>query len=123
MLALLTTFLLLLFPSLITAQSSTDIVYPTRASSGASTLQTGFGYKYMGCYNETSGVAGSGGVRALSGGSEAQTNLMDVGTCLNFCGGSKYAGLEYGEYFALWVGRVEIRRVVERVSGSDRGLR
>jgi hypothetical protein len=47
MLALLTTFLLLLFPSLITAQSSTDIVYPTRASSGASTLQTGFGYKYM----------------------------------------------------------------------------
>lgn len=100
MLALLPTLLLLLSsPSLISAQSSTDIVYPTRASSGASTLPTGFGYKYMGCYNETSGVTGSGGVRALSGGSEVQTNLMDVGTCLNFCGGSKFAGIEYGEFW------------------------
>jgi hypothetical protein len=98
MLPLLPTLLLLLFPSLISAQSSTNIVYPTRAASSASTLQSGFGYKYMGCYNETSGVSGSGGVRALSGGSDVQTNLMDVGTCLNFCGGSQFAGLEYGEF-------------------------
>ncbi|KAF1818503.1 WSC-domain-containing protein [Dissoconium aciculare CBS 342.82] len=89
--------LLLFTTGLVSAQTQTNIVYPTRASSGASTLQTGFGYKYMGCYNETNTIAGSGGARALSqSGTNTATNIMDVGTCLNFCGGSKFAGLEYG---------------------------
>jgi hypothetical protein len=108
--------LLLFTTGLVSAQTQTNIVYPTRASSGASTLQTGFGYKYMGCYNETNTIAGSGGARALSqSGTNTATNIMDVGTCLNFCGGSKFAGLEYGELRDFFDGKdTSTNRIMSR---------
>lgn len=61
-------------------------------------------YTYSGCFNETQGFSGNGGARALaaSGSSMNSTDAMTVATCLKFCNGATYAGLEYGrEYFAL----------------------
>lgn len=58
-------------------------------------------YSYLGCYNETTGLAGTNGARALNGGtSEVGKGNMTVEMCLGFCGGEAgprymYAGLEY----------------------------
>jgi hypothetical protein len=54
-------------------------------------------YQYTGCYNETTAVEGTGGKRALSGGSMESLDTMTPIACLNFCNidSYKYAGLEY----------------------------
>ena len=57
-------------------------------------------YKYLGCYNETMGVANSDGSRTLDGGSnEVLPGNMTVELCVAFCGNAatpyKFAGLEY----------------------------
>ncbi|KAK3941535.1 WSC domain-containing protein 2 [Diplogelasinospora grovesii] len=64
---------------------------------------TANGYKYYGCYNETTDIAGTSGARALDGGvNEVKPGAMTVEMCQSFCktgGGNgkfyKYAGLEY----------------------------
>jgi hypothetical protein len=55
-------------------------------------------YAYFGCYNETTQLNNTGGVRALAGGSQQSSTVMTVKTCLDFCKKSQYAGLEYGQY-------------------------
>ncbi|KAB5536524.1 WSC domain-containing protein [Coniochaeta sp. 2T2.1] len=59
-------------------------------------------YVYLGCYNETTSVEGTGGARALDGGiNEVKDGAMTVDMCLSFCGGGgsstqyRYAGLEF----------------------------
>ena len=56
-------------------------------------------YQYFGCYNETTAVNGTGGKRALYGGSMESLDIMTANLCLNFCNGDgfKYAGLEYAK--------------------------
>ncbi|KAK3354638.1 WSC domain-containing protein [Neurospora tetraspora] len=62
------------------------------------------GYKYIGCYNETTALSGTGsGTRALYGGiNEVLPGEMTVEKCLGFCKsgmkeekGYRFAGLEY----------------------------
>ncbi|KAK3337173.1 WSC domain-containing protein [Cercophora scortea] len=58
------------------------------------------GYIYLGCYNETTAIAGTSGDRALAGGTnEVKPGNMTVETCLGFCATGatryKYAGLEF----------------------------
>ncbi|KAK3695397.1 WSC domain-containing protein [Podospora appendiculata] len=58
------------------------------------------GYVYLGCYNETTAIAGTSGDRALSGGTnEVKPGNMTVEMCLGFCATGatkyKYAGLEF----------------------------
>lgn len=55
------------------------------------------GYVYAGCWNETTGYAQGGGVRALAGGSMASDTTLTAAKCFDFCAGSQYAGLEYGQ--------------------------
>lgn len=57
-------------------------------------------YSYLGCYNETTGIADSTGERALSHGiSEVKPGEMTVPMCLSLCGDGStkylYAGLEF----------------------------
>lgn len=87
----------LLFATLTSAQSTT-----TTSSSGAKpTIQDiSSKYKYQGCYNETTGIPGTSGARALDGGiNEVLGGNMTVQICLAYCnnGGMtyKYAGLEF----------------------------
>lgn len=60
-----------LLANLSQAQSPT-IVYPTTAASTATPLPSAHGYTYIGCYNETTGIPGAGGARALSGGNSVR---------------------------------------------------
>jgi hypothetical protein len=62
-------------------------------------------YGYMGCYNETTEIEGSGRTRALAGGANVvRKGEMTVPLCLDFCytadNGShyRYAGLEWSRY-------------------------
>lgn len=58
-------------------------------------------YTYYGCYNETTLINGTAGLRALSGGADETSDSMTVETCLKFCqsnGGGAFAGLEYTKY-------------------------
>ncbi|KAF2773646.1 WSC-domain-containing protein [Teratosphaeria nubilosa] len=86
---------LLFFHSAIVVARET-IVNPTTAAAGATPLPSAFGYTYAGCWNETVGFPGAGGVRALSGGNESANNTMMTSSCLKFCASAQYAGLEYG---------------------------
>jgi hypothetical protein len=56
-------------------------------------------YSYYGCYNETTGIAGADGSRALDGPNEVKKGEMTVPMCLDFCGNGekqyRYAGLEW----------------------------
>lgn len=53
-------------------------------------------YTYLGCYNETTDIAGSDRSRALAGGTnQVRRGEMTVPLCLNFCGEYRYAGLEW----------------------------
>ncbi|ETS88012.1 hypothetical protein PFICI_01840 [Pestalotiopsis fici W106-1] len=57
-------------------------------------------YHYVGCWNETTGIAQSTGARALPDISLAQPDTMTVEICLDFCANNQstpynYAGLEY----------------------------
>lgn len=58
------------------------------------------GFKYLGCYNETTGIADTSGARALyNGKNEVKRGEMTVQKCQAFCKEGptsyKYAGLEY----------------------------
>ncbi|KAI1312409.1 WSC domain-containing protein [Xylaria venustula] len=69
-------------------------------------------YSYAGCWNETSDLAGTNGLRALDGTSEVLPGEMTVQKCLDFCahGNSssgaahayRLAGLEYSR--ECWCG-------------------
>ncbi|KAI1279129.1 WSC domain-containing protein [Xylaria sp. FL0933] len=62
-------------------------------------------YAYAGCWNETYGLAGTTGLRALDGASEVLPGEMTVEKCLDFCArGTAYrlAGLEYSR--ECWCG-------------------
>lgn len=62
------------------------------------------GYDYIGCYNETTGIAGTSGARALTGGKMESGDNTTVAECLEYCGQNsyQYAGLEYSkEYVTL----------------------
>ncbi|TKA83721.1 hypothetical protein B0A55_00271 [Friedmanniomyces simplex] len=93
-------FLTLLFTSVLAQDAS--IVNPTTAAPSATALATAKGYTYVGCWNETVGVANSNGARALSGGMTSANNTMTVSSCLEYCSQGyngatmQYAGLEYG---------------------------
>ncbi|RDL34535.1 uncharacterized protein BP5553_07663 [Venustampulla echinocandica] len=54
-------------------------------------------WAYQGCYNETTTVNGTNGLRALNGGINSALDTMTVPICLNFCADANYAfaGLEY----------------------------
>ncbi|EAA34781.3 WSC-domain-containing protein [Neurospora crassa] len=96
--------LLLLFATVNSAaagETSSTLSSPTTATIAAGTD----GYKYIGCYNETTaGLSGTGGsgTRALYGGiNEVLPGVMTVEKCLGFCKGGlekkgyRFAGLEY----------------------------
>ncbi|KAI1420608.1 WSC domain-containing protein [Xylaria sp. FL1777] len=66
-------------------------------------------YTYAGCWNETTGLSGTTGLRALGGPSEVLRGQMTVELCLDFCAhGSgqmhayRLAGLEYSR--ECWCG-------------------
>jgi len=63
-----------------TAQS----IYPGDAS-----------WTYKGCFNETSQLNSSSGLRALNNGPTNTNEQMSVPVCLTSCKGYKYAGVEY----------------------------
>ncbi|KAK5119512.1 hypothetical protein LTR85_007612 [Meristemomyces frigidus] len=92
-------FLLTAVLACLTAAQS--IVNPTTAAASATALASAYGYTYAGCYNETTGFAGSGGARALADMSSAN-NTMTAASCLDFCSQGnngttmQYAGIEYG---------------------------
>ncbi|KAH9845868.1 putative fungistatic metabolite [Teratosphaeria destructans] len=89
-------FSVLLFFLTAVGLAQETIVNPTTAAAGATPLPSASGYTYVGCWNETTGFPGAGGVRALSGGKESANNTLTISSCLKFCASSQYAGLEYG---------------------------
>ncbi|MCJ1306187.1 hypothetical protein MMC08_009005 [Hypocenomyce scalaris] len=93
---LLLAFAFIVFGTLIEAQTPTSSSAPTATLSYASIVPSTTSYTYTGCYNETTGDAAAGDVRALAGGSMNASDTMTVELCLQFCGSYTYAGLEYG---------------------------
>ncbi|KAF4547462.1 WSC domain-containing protein 5 [Elsinoe fawcettii] len=87
------------------ATTTAEIVDPTPAPSGAVPGAGAFGYTYVGCYNETTGFANAGGVRAVNSGSMIANNTQTTLSCLTFCHGNsyQYCGLEYGR--ECWGGK------------------
>ncbi|KAI0409608.1 WSC domain-containing protein [Xylaria palmicola] len=65
---------------------------------------SGTAYAYVGCWNESAGLPGTTGLRALDGASEVLPGAMTVGECLGFCarGAYRLAGLEYAR--ECWCG-------------------
>lgn len=64
----------LLLVALVAAQDSTSIVYPTTAAPSATIVPGLNNYEYAGCWNETTGIPNSGGLRALNGGNAVSWN-------------------------------------------------
>lgn len=64
---------------LVTAQD-VSIVNPTTAAASATARPSAHGYAYAGCWNETVGIANSGGERALSGGMSVRIDKAIGGT-------------------------------------------
>jgi hypothetical protein len=92
------TAILLSIASLVTSQesSSTNTSQP-RIYPGSD------GYKYYGCYNETTQIQDSAEDRALADGTHlVKAGKMTVPMCLEFCTSNgtqyKYAGLEWSRY-------------------------
>lgn len=86
---------LLLFGPLSATAAAQDTDEPTLSIYNSSTE-----YHYVGCWNETTGIAQSTGARALPDLSMTQPDTMTVEICLDFCAHNqstayKYAGLEY----------------------------
>ena len=87
-------------------QESSSTSTSNGASASPSTTATVFSgtanWDYIGCYNETTLVNGTGGARALAGVLEAEDD-MTVVTCLDYCRGQglSMAGLEYTRYVTL----------------------
>ncbi|PSK46363.1 Kremen protein 1 [Elsinoe australis] len=80
------------------ATTTAEIADPTPAAVGAAPGAGLFGYSYSGCYNETTGYANAGGVRAINTGSMISNNSQTTESCLTFCKGNnyQYCGIEYG---------------------------
>ncbi|KXL42051.1 hypothetical protein M433DRAFT_154169 [Acidomyces richmondensis BFW] len=93
--------LLVLLITLAKAQDK-SVIYPTTSAASATVLPDGYGYVYIGCCNETTGIPAVRGARALSGGSGSPNNTMTTVSCLEYCSRGydsqkmQYAGLEYG---------------------------
>jgi hypothetical protein len=86
------------------SSASTSSAAATATSSVVAIAAAGSdGYSYMGCYNETTGIEGTSGARALSGGKMETGNDTTVAACLQYCGDSnyQYAGLEYSKEY-VW---------------------
>jgi hypothetical protein len=81
----------LFFALLLGAQAQTN--------PAASIYQPSSGWVYYGCYNETTTINGTDGLRALYGIEETLTT-MTVPTCLAYCQSNSYsfAGLEYTRF-------------------------
>ncbi|KAB5580689.1 WSC domain-containing protein [Coniochaeta sp. 2T2.1] len=98
---LLSLLLAFLSPSLAQSVSTTSTSSSPTASPSIVHSLPNSKYVYLGCYNETTSVAGTGGARALDGGiNEVKEGAMTVDMCISFCGSStqqqyKYAGLEF----------------------------
>lgn len=94
--------LLLFLASLVSAQSSSSTATSSAATSTGTTTASIYPgtakWTYYGCWNETTTVNNTAQLRALSGGTTESGDNMTVQTCLDFCGGSTYAGLEYTQY-------------------------
>ncbi|KAI0818048.1 WSC domain-containing protein [Xylaria sp. FL0064] len=98
-------------PSVSTSPPSTSTSTSTSSSTPSPTstppLQIPDGsasnYAYAGCWNETYGLAGTNGLRALDGASEVLPGEMTVEKCLDFCAPAyRLAGLEYSR--ECWCG-------------------
>jgi hypothetical protein len=74
------------------------------------------GYTYHGCYNETTGLPDTAGVRALGGGTNlVRAGNMTVEMCWEFCrtgagdssggktGRFSFAGVEYARYVSFFL--------------------
>ncbi|MCJ1356065.1 MAG: hypothetical protein MMC33_006059 [Icmadophila ericetorum] len=99
-------FLLLLsLSALSSAQSTTPptTLTPTGSPPASSTsvvptiVSTVNQYQYIGCYNETTGDAAAGNVRALAGGNMTASPTLTPQICASFCAPQTYAGLEYAD--------------------------
>lgn len=102
---LLTIILLTFHPYPTSAASSSTSpssasVSPPAATPVPTIVQSTSSWKYYGCYSETTLTNGTGGVRALNGGSNQDSDTMIVESCLAFCssGGYGFAGLEYTRF-------------------------
>jgi hypothetical protein len=88
--------LLFLLSAQAAAQSTTTTSAPAATGSVTASIYPGTStWAYVGCYNETDSINGTGGLRALNGGPDEVLTNMTVGECLSFCSGNAYAGLEY----------------------------
>jgi hypothetical protein len=89
--------LLFLLSAQAAAQSTTSTsAPPTTTGAVTASIYPGTStWGYIGCYNETDAINGTGGLRALSGGPNEVLTNMTVGECLSSCSGYAYAGLEY----------------------------
>jgi hypothetical protein len=104
--------LFLIFTNFVLAQTSSGTSTAITSSTGTSTTasststQTAVAvpgssnYEYLGCWNETTLVNNTAGLRALNDGPHEAMDIMTVEMCLRFCKGYglKYAGLEYTRY-------------------------
>lgn len=102
---------LLLFGLLSATAAAQDTDEPTLSIYNSSTE-----YHYVGCWNETTGIAQSTGARALPDLSMTQPDTMTVEICLDFCAHNqstayKYAGLEYSRecYCANKLSRLSVQ--------------
>ena len=62
--------------ALTTAQVQQSIVNPTTAASTATPLPSASNYAYAGCWNETTQVPNTGGLRALSNGNSVSSAIL-----------------------------------------------
>ena len=98
--------------SISTSMTSISMSSMTSTSTAETSTQTATiaqgsdGYKYLGCYNETTTVNGTAGLRALNGGVQQADDTMTVQMCLGFCksNGMEFAGLEYTRYVCIFGG-------------------
>lgn len=71
-----------LLAALATAQT-TSIIYPTTAAPSATIVPGLHDYQYAGCWNETTGIPGSGGLRALNNGNTVIRHPFRISSHLN----------------------------------------
>ncbi|EON67892.1 hypothetical protein W97_07389 [Coniosporium apollinis CBS 100218] len=87
---------LLLLVNLILSVSAQSATATASSTPAGPTISPGEGkYQYVGCYNETTHIEAGGSVRALQGKPEANDEMTPA-RCFAFCGGTQFAGLEYG---------------------------
>jgi len=98
--ALVAFLLLLTTPAAAQASSQKPTQTQSSPASGPSIYNGSSKYIYQGCFNETVGVEGTTGARAISDGThEVGEGSMTAPECLSFCSSNgttyKYAGLEF----------------------------